>query len=64
MALPMSNTPIYSLRVPSTKQEYKFKPLSKEDERYVTTKLHNASSDQLSLWLKNIVNATTMKDVF
>ena len=44
--------------------EYKFKPLSKEDERYVTTKLQNASSDQLSLWLKNIVNATTMKDVF
>lgn len=55
MALPMSNTPIYSLRVPSTKKEYSFKPFLVKQEKALLIAFQSEDEKVMVNTLKQVI---------
>jgi len=60
MALPMGNTPIYSLRVPSTKQEYKFKPFLVKQEKALLIAFQSEDEKVMVNTLKEVIKDCVM----
>jgi len=60
MALPMSNTPIYTLRVPSTKQEYKFKPFLVKQEKALLIAFQSEDEKVMVNTLKEVIKDCVM----
>ena len=63
MALPVINTPTYELKVPSTKQQVKFRPFLVKEEKALLIAQQSEDSNVMMNTLKSIIKACTFDKV-
>ena len=56
MALPMSNTPIYNLVIPSTGKEFKYRPFLVKEEKLLIIAMESENLGEIATAVKQVIS--------